>query len=106
MKTTVVNKKNESYDIDICRPGIWGNPFSHLKNTSALFRVKNRTEAVEKHMEWIKEQPELMSKLHELKGKKLGCVCVDKNGNGLCHGKNLVKLIEELDFISKYKSIF
>lgn len=102
MKTIVVNKKNESYDIDICRPGIWGNPFSHLKNTSALFHVKNRTEAVEKHMEWIKTQPELLEKIPDLIGKRLGCVCKPKK----CHGDNLAQLANEIFEKSKYKSIF
>lgn len=89
----VVNLKMSAYDIFIGRPSKWGNPFSHNENTSAEFKVANREEAIEKHKEWIKSQPELMDSLHELKGKTLGCYCKPKK----CHGDTLVLLVNAME---------
>lgn len=60
METTVVNKRRENYDIYIGRPSIWGNPFVIGKDGTR----------------------ELMNRIHELKGKKLGCFCAPL----ACHG--------------------
>lgn len=92
-KTKVVNKyHNVPYDVYIGRGSKWGNPFSHLPNTKAQYQVKTRKEAIEKYREWIMTQPHLLSSLHELKGKTLGCFCKPKP----CHGDILVELIELL----------
>ncbi len=40
---------------------------------------------------WIRDQPELLASLSELKGRTLGCWCSPKP----CHGDVLVKLVEE-----------
>lgn len=75
------------------RGGIWGNPFSHKADTLAEYRVATRDEAVDKHMAWLRTQPELLSQLNELKGKTLGCFC---EADERCHGDNLIQLIDEL----------
>lgn len=75
----------------IGRPMIWGNPFSHLPSMLARFKVTNRAEAIIKHEQWIREQPNLLLRLPELVGKKLGCHCRPL----ACHGDTLVKLIYE-----------
>lgn len=36
-----------------------------------------------------------LKRLSELDGKTLVCWCVDEKGNGLCHGKVLIELIEK-----------
>jgi hypothetical protein len=90
--TRVVNKYKENYDIYIGRGSIWGNPFSHLDNTLALFKVASREEAVSKYEEYLLSKPELMAKLSELKEKTLGCFCKPKS----CHGDILVKYINML----------
>jgi hypothetical protein len=69
---------------------MWGNPFSHLPGTLATFQVKDRTEAIERYREWIKDQPHLMQQLHTLRGKRLGCWCKPLP----CHGDILVELID------------
>lgn len=89
--TSVVNLKNEKYDIFIGRPSKWGNPYSHLDDTRAEFKVANRDEAINKYREWILKQPELMDALHELEGKVLGCYCRPKR----CHGDILVELLSQ-----------
>ena len=91
-KTRVVNKRFQKYDVYIGRGSKWGNPYTHIKGkTKAQFLVGSREEAVEKYEEWIRQQPNLLNSLHELKGKRLGCFCVPH----LCHGDVLVELIEE-----------
>jgi len=92
MATTLVNiKRNEEYDVFIGRPSQWGNPFSHLPNTLAKYKVSSREEAVDKYREWILTQPLLLANLHELRDKRLGCFCAPK----LCHGHVLLELLEK-----------
>ena len=88
--TTVVHCKRSEYDVYIGRPSKWGNPFSHLPNTLAEFRVATREESIAKYREWILTQPQLLASLHELKDKCLGCWCRPKT----CHGDVLIELLE------------
>ncbi len=87
----VVHCKRDRHDVYIGRPSKWGNPFSHLSGTSAKFRVATRKEAIKKYEQWIRMQPNLMSALHELTGKVLGCWCSPLS----CHGDVLVRLANE-----------
>lgn len=93
--TKVVHCKKEEYNVYIGRPSIWGNPFTHIKDriTKAEFLVSSREEAIEKYKEWILQQPHLLSQLHLLKGKILGCWCKPKS----CHGDILVELIDGIE---------
>lgn len=86
----VVHHKREGYDVYIGRPSKWGNPFSHLNNTRAAYKVETREKAVEAYRDWILkgEGRFLLKDLHELKGKTLGCWCKPKS----CHGDVLVEL--------------
>lgn len=91
---TVVHCKRERYDVYIGRPSKWGNPFTHLEDsTKAEFKVGSRKEAVESYENWIRygDGQHLLEDLHELEGKKLGCWCKPK----LCHGDVLTKLLNE-----------
>ena len=91
----VVHNKKDPYDVYIGRPSKWGNPFSHLEDsTQAKFKVKDRKEAIDSYKEWITEGDgkHLLEDLHELDGKTLGCWCKPKS----CHGDVLVKLVEEV----------
>lgn len=82
-KTTVVHCKKSSYDVYIGRPVKWGNPF----------KFGTREQNIARYETWIKTQPELMSALHELKGKVLGCWCAPK----ACHGDVLARLADALE---------
>lgn len=77
----VVHCKREAYDVYIGRPSIWGNPFIIGKDGT-------REEVIEKYRNWILNNEYLMSRLHELKGKTLGCWCAPK----ACHGDVLLEL--------------
>ena len=80
---TVVNLREEPYDIYIGRPSKWGNPFEIGKDG-------NRSEVIKKYRDYIKGRPELMVALRELRGKRLGCFCKPQ----MCHGDVLVELLE------------
>jgi hypothetical protein len=81
-----VNLRYEFCDVEICRPGQWGNPF-------ILGRDGTREAVIEKYREWIKTQPQLLAQLGWLKGQRLGCYCAPLP----CHGDVLVELVEKID---------
>lgn len=80
--TTVVNRRTSTYDVYIGRGSIWGNQFR-------IGVHGTRDEVIVKYRNWILKQPHLLSRLHELKGKILGCYCAPKP----CHGDVLKELI-------------
>ena len=46
--TTVHNKRNfKGEGVYIGRPSCLGNPYSHLENTKAAYKVRDRDEAVD-----------------------------------------------------------
>jgi len=77
----VVHCKRAPYDVYIGRPSKWGNPFVVGKDGT-------RKEVIIKYLKWLKNQPELIAALPELKGKVLGCWCAPKE----CHGDMLARL--------------
>jgi hypothetical protein len=91
-KTTVVNKRfTHNFDVYIGRPSPWGNPFSHLPNTLAQYRVATRQESIDRYREWFLAQPELVARARqELKGKVLGCWCSPLP----CHGHIIAEIID------------
>lgn len=91
METKLVHI-SEPYDICICRPSKWGNPYSWLNFTTAKFKVDTRKEAVQKYESYVRNSPELMNALKELMGKRIACVCRDSP----CHGDVLIRLINEM----------
>jgi len=82
MATTVVNYKvNKDYDVCIMRPSKWGNPFK-------IGEDGTRDEVIAKYRKYFLQTPELMSSLHEIRGKRLGCCCKPYP----CHGDVLAEL--------------
>lgn len=90
-KTKVVNKHHgEPYDVYIGRGSIFGNPFSHMNNTQAEFKVKTREEAVASYKAWVQTQPHIMAEIPKLKGKTLCCFCAPL----ACHGDILAEIAD------------
>lgn len=93
MKTTVHNARDGGIMLHprppdvvyVGRPTVWGNPF-------VIGKHGDRETVVDKYREWIKEQPELLARLHTLKGKKLVCFCAP----ALCHADVLAELADAL----------
>lgn len=90
----VVNKYKESYDVYIGRGSVWGNPYSHIENTKAKYKVDSRDDAVDsyKYHLWdmIKRGEITTEMLVKLDGKRLGCFCKPKK----CHGDIIVKAVK------------
>lgn len=89
MSRWVVHCKKDTYDVYIGR----ANPRSGMKaspwaNPFKIGKDGTRKEVMAKHREWLKEQPELLARLPELKGKILGCWCAPEE----CHGDLLSEL--------------
>lgn len=82
----VVHCKKDPFDVYIGRGSVWGNPYSHKEGTLAEHVVSSRSEAIKKYEEYLLANEELMGRLHELKGKTLGCWCKPKS----CHGDILL----------------
>jgi hypothetical protein len=97
--TTVVNIHKQDYDVYIGRnPTIgnpkWGNPFKEP--------IMPLHEKISLYEDYIRNSPELMNSLHELKDKRLGCTCKPKP----CHGDVLVKLVNEKFGIQEIENPF
>jgi hypothetical protein len=93
-KTTVVNIRDEEYDVYIGRAGkgedgYFGNPFP-LEDKSG------RGSTLEKYKEYfykrIQTDPQFREKVHALKGKRLGCFCKPHP----CHGDIIAEYLELL----------
>lgn len=98
MKTKVVNKYKEDYDVYIGRGSVYGNPYSSKESKLAQYMVETKEEAIEKYRQmWLSrlsKNPEHTKRiLLSLKGKRLGCFCKPK----ACHGDVLVELIELIE---------
>lgn len=91
--TKVVNRRVEDFDVYIGRGSKWGNPYSHMKNTTAKYEVGSRAEAIEAYRVYITEGEGryLLESLKELEGKTLGCYCKPLS----CHGDILVELVNK-----------
>lgn len=76
MKTFVVNKYKDKFDIYIGRGSKWGNPFE-MEDKSNYERNK-----VCREYELYFWEKGLLNNISELKGKSLGCYCKPKR----CHG--------------------
>ena len=80
-----------------------GNPFSHLSNSKAKFKVASREEAVEKYRDWLEEQLKTPSSLvsktflnlvefyRDFGELTLICWCKPL----ACHGDIIKEMIEE-----------
>lgn len=87
----VVHCMREPFDIYIGRGSFWGNPFSHLTKSNAIYKVGTREEAIEKYMEWLLDNPNVLKRVPMLKDKVLGCYCDPLP----CHGHILSKLAND-----------
>lgn len=91
---TVHNKRNfKGEGVYIGRHSCLGNPYSHLENTKAAYKVRDRDEAVDLYEVWLREQlrsnSEIRQEMLKLYNKwqdegelNLVCWCSPKR----CHG--------------------
>ena len=84
----ILNKHKDNIPKDavyIGRGSKWGNPF-------IIGRDGTRQDVVEKYAVWICDNPLLLDRLPELKGKDLVCFCSPL----LCHGDVLQLLLQRV----------
>jgi len=72
------------------RPSRWGNPFTYKTGTRAEVVVPV-AEVLPRYEAWLRDQPELMAAIGELRGKVLGCWCAPSP----CHGDVLARIADE-----------
>lgn len=81
----VVNKYKSEYDVYGGRGSVWGNPFSNLPETKALYKTNSREESIEKYKPYLWHQMKEGFITHDmlrgLKGKRVSCYCKPKD----CH---------------------
>lgn len=82
--TRVVNLRNEKFDVYIGRGSIWGNPFK-------IGQDGTREEVIEQYKWYILSREDLLDKLPELAGQRLGCFCKPE----ACHGDYLAFLADD-----------
>lgn len=96
MKTTVVNLKNSPYDVYIGRAGkgqdgYFGNPFKRTVDT-----ILAKDLVLSRYREYfhnrLNTDPEFKRRVHELKGKVLGCFCKPLP----CHGDIISEYLNNL----------
>lgn len=83
--TRVVNLRTTCYDRYIGRPSQWGNPYEVGKHGT-------RAQVIDKYVEWLYMQPQLLRQIVKLKGCTLGCFCKPLP----CHGDILAELANSL----------
>lgn len=75
--------------ICVGRPSVFGNPYSHLSNTAAKYKVGTRAEAISKFRDNVNQLPEFREIIKkELKGKSLICWCAPLP----CHAEILMEI--------------
>jgi len=92
-KTTRVSiKSGKPYDVYIGRSAssIWGNPFSSKPSKYAKEITTSRKESIEKFRHYLLNNPELLAKIQELRGKTLACWCSTTQA---CHGDVIIDII-------------
>lgn len=100
---TVVNKHHGAEGEYIGRGSPLGNPFSHMDNTKAEFKVHSRGEAVEKYEEWLNQKISSNDKIvcdelnrlvdiaYDTRELKLKCFCAPL----ACHGDVIKKVLDD-----------
>ena len=87
--TTVVHVSRDTFDVYIgrarqCFPkSKWHNPYK-------IGPDGTRSEVIAKYRVYVLSDPELLSALHEVRGKRLGCWCKPR----ACHGDVLAELAD------------
>lgn len=87
MKTEVVNKNKEDYDVYIGRGSIFGNPYEIGKDGT-------REQVIERYKTWFNfclRSKVFKQALENLRGKKLGCFCKPQ----MCHGDVIAEYLNK-----------
>jgi len=94
MTTKAVNLRDSDYDVNIGRAGrgqdgYFGNPFTLSAGESRWATIERYRKYFYKRLE---TDPEFKRRVHELKGKRLGCFCKPQP----CHGDVIAEYLNNL----------
>lgn len=84
--TRVVDKRRHAFHVNIMRGSVWGNPFR-------IGVDGDRHDVIATYRKWILDQPHLLARLPEIRGRILGCCCAPLP----CHGDVLAELADRAD---------
>lgn len=99
--TTVVNLRDEPYDVFIGRGSPFGNPYTHLAiaKTLAKYQVATREESIDQYRAWfllkLRDQ-DFRTQVKALNGKRLGCFCKRTDKEVPCHGDVIKEYLDNL----------
>lgn len=92
MKTIVVNKYKEDFDVYIGRGSTWGNPY-------VISSDGTRDQVIQSYKDLFLKKVQTgdipHSRLITLKGKRLGCFCKPQN----CHGDVIAEYVNNLEVV-------
>lgn len=97
LKDHVYIGRNMSFYVEGATESIWKNPYpvSKVAIPNKIYKHKKPQYTLDESLRLFKQHilssPHLLSKLHELKGKTLGCWCKPNK----CHGDVLIELVTE-----------
>src|SRR5665213_2569949 len=99
--TKVANKYHGAVagSVYIGRGSVWGNPYSHMTGTTAIFKVDSREEAVDAYAQWLSGRADLLARIDDLRGQVLMCYCRPVKGfqgRLMCHGQILAGLADAI----------
>ena len=98
MTTTIINRRlKQPYDIYIGRGTPFGNPFE-------IGEEFGRVECILEYKKWFQKRltdTEFRDKVHQLKGKRLGCWCKPLD----CHGDIILEYLEGIPYEPKSENI-
>ena len=87
----------------IGRGSPFGNPFSHMENTTAKYKVATREEAVLKYKDYfydrINKDLVFKAQVESLRGGIVGCFCrpIDGfKGRLMCHGQIIAGYLDDI----------
>jgi hypothetical protein len=101
MTERVVHVMKDAYDCYIGRADRFRHlPKSKWHNPFVIGKHGDRAEVLARYEAYIRERPDLMAALPELRGLTLACWCAEKGGVGVddelvCHGQVLLRLLRE-----------
>ena len=90
-KNNVYIGRNMTHYVPGTVGSIWGNPYVVAKDNNYKPNTYTLDQSLTMYRQYVESTPELIARLHELKGKTLGCWCKPNR----CHGDILVELVEK-----------
>lgn len=97
-RTRVGHCKKDEVDVYVGRGSIWGNPFVRPGAAKkSRYQVREVDDPIGEYRRYVMANDTLMSKIGQLRGKRLGCFCkrLDEPDEPIrCHGQVLAEIAD------------